>query len=222
MNTPFFGIIAGACLALATTSDVIAAGFAPAGKVTRIKIAFEGTTATYPDDLGPFTLDLKQADLTTGPFRYQNTGSDTCRLNFTDWEEGDGTYSGSFRLKFTSWTEGTYFKPYTGTYNGFVRGTFKLLAVAVVGNPVAENMTVGVDEGKKEKIKLDARGLDYPQKNLKVKILKKPRSGKLSVRKFPTVIYKPEPGFRGNDRFEYLVKEGSSKSRRAKVRLKVR
>lgn len=198
------------------------ADFAPSGDVTRIKVAFTGTEATYSDDLGPFTLDLRHADLTTGPFRYRKTGADTCVLGFTNWMEGDGTYSGSYQLTFTSWTTGTYYKPYTGTFNGYIRGTFELLAVAAVGPPVAENMTVRVDEGKKEKIKLDARGLDYPQKKLKVKIVKKPKVGKLVVKKFPKVIYKPKPGYTGNVRFRYVVREGKSKSKPATVKLKVR
>ena len=76
---------------------------------------------------------LTQADLTTGPFRYEKTSNHIGKLNFTNWTHDSETYTGTFTLTFTSDKAGTFYKNYTGTYQGYISGSFVILGMDAVG-----------------------------------------------------------------------------------------
>ncbi len=197
------------------------ADFAPAA-INSITVRFNGTGATYNSDLGVFTEILTNATLTTGPFRYVKASANVGKLNFTNWTHDSETYTGSFRLTFTSATGGTFHKNYTGTYNGYISGTFVVTAMDVPGTPVARALTVRMKPNEKAKFRLKGKGLDVRRTGLAYKITKKPKAGKLNTKKLPVVVYVPKPGFTGTEKFSYIVREGKSSSKPATVKLVVK
>jgi hypothetical protein len=207
-----------ACLGFAIPQ---AEGSAPA-RLNSITVEFDGTEATYMDDLDPFTVVVTNADLTTGPFRYEKTAQNIGKLDFTNWTEDTETYTGTFTLTFTSATAGTFYKNYSGTYTGYISGTFVILSMDVAGRPVAKGKTVRLEPNQKAKFRLQGKGLDVRNSGLVYKITKKPKVGKLNTSKLPVVVYQPKPGFRGTVKFDYIVKEGKTASKPATVKLVVK
>ena len=207
-----------ACLGFALP---VSAGLAPAG-LNSITVEFDGTDATYMDDLDPFTVALTNADLTTGPFRYERTAENTGVLDFTNWTDDSETYTGTFTLTFTSATAGTFYKDYKGTYTGYISGTFVIHAMDASGRPVAKGKTVRLEPDEKVKFRLQGEGLDVRKSGLVYKITNEPKVGKLNTQKLPVVTYQPKPGFTGTVKFTYIVKEGKTASKPATVKLVVK
>ena len=197
-------------------------GFAPE-RINGIHVKFTGERATFPDDLRTIELILNQDALTRGAFRYYSQSKpDIGVLRFTRWNEGSGTYSGTFTMKFSSAKRGTFYKAYTGTYKGFISGPFEIIGMDVAKLPLAKAKTVSVKKNRSLKFRLAGQGFDIPKKNLKYRILRKPKSGKLITDKLPSVTYQPKRGFTGTVKFQYTVKEGGSVSKPATVTLKVK
>lgn len=210
-----------ACCAWLAFALPASADLAPTG-LRSITITFDGTDAKYPDDLDPFTEELSKEDLTTGPFRYEKTGENTGDLWFTNWNEGSETYTGVFKLTFRSATSGTFHKTYTGTYTGYILGNFVISAMDATEPPLASAKTVRMESGEVAKFMLKGEAQDVRKSGLSFKITEAPKSGKLNTAKLPKVTYEPKPGFKGKDKFSFIVKEGKTASKPATVKLVVK
>lgn len=225
MRTKFIqsALVTCACLGFAIPQ---AEGNAPNG-LNSMTVVFDGTSATYSDDLDPFTVALTNADLTTGPFRYEKTSENIGKLSFTNWIDGPETYTGLFTMTFTSATEGTFYKSYSGhtpmgSYSGYISGSFLISAMDASERPVAIAKTVRVEPDKKVKFRLQGDAADVRKSGLVYKIKEEPKVGTLNTRKLPVVVYQPKPGFKGTVKFSYIVKEGKTASKPATVKLVVK
>ncbi len=193
-----------------------AAGNAPA-EINSITLDFNGTSATYTDDLGRFRVKLGEADLTSGSFRYAKSGENEGRLSFRNWDK----YSGVFILTFTSRSGGTFLKNYTGPYKGYISGTFSIPNMDAAAPPVAYDRTFKLARNTSRTITLPGVGRDLPRSRLKFLVIQKPRLGSVNIRKLPTVIYTPKRGFKGTETLRYSVREGSSESKPATIKFVV-
>lgn len=208
------------CFFVALPIGASLAAKAPSG-VKSVKVRLTGKSATYSDDLGLFVIDLKSSQFASGQFEYKKKSANEGTIKFTSWNKQGGTYSGTFAFTFKSATGGTYREDYTGTYNGYVSGTFEIVSLDAPGNPKAKGAKVKVKSGGKKTFKLKAKTKDIRKGGPTFKITQKPRVGKLVTNKLPKVVYKAPKGFKGTVKFKFIVKEGSSKSKPATVKLKV-
>ena len=196
-----------------------AGGLAPSA-VRSVTLDFDWVKATYPDDLGDERITLTAADFKGPVFSYKKVSKNTGVITFSEWVQGAEVYSGTFTLDFESRTSGTSREDYTGSYAGFIDGTFEIKNLDSPKRPKALPATVKVKGGKKS-FKLKGKGEDIGTR-MKFQIARKPKVGKLVANKLPKVVYKAPKGFKGTVKFTYLVKEGKTKSKPATVKLRIR
>ena len=197
-----------------------AGGLAPSA-VRSVTLDFDWVKATYPDDLGDERITLTAADFKGPVFSYKKVSKNTGVITFSKWVQGSEVYSGTFTLDFESRTSGTSREDYTGSYAGFIDGTFEIKNLDSPKRPKALPATVKVKSGGKESFKLKGKGEDIGTQ-MKFQIARKPKVGKLVANKLPKVVYKAPKGFKGTVKFTYLVKEGKTKSKPATVKLRIR
>jgi hypothetical protein len=91
-----------------------------------------------------------------------------------------------------------------------------------VANPQAENISLEINPDTPVKIQLKV--LDDPNVELTASIVSPPMNGRLSEidQSAGTIIYTPNPGFNGTDRFSYKANNGSSDSNVATVSIAVK
>lgn len=197
-----------------------AGGLAPSA-VKSVTLDFNWVKATYPDDLGDERITLTAADFKGPVFSYKKVSKNTGVITFRKWVQGSEVYSGTFTLDFETRTSGTSREDYTGSYAGFIDGTFEITNLDSPKRPKALPATVKVKAGGKKSFKLKGKGEDIGTR-LKYKVTRKPKVGKLVTNKLPKVVYKAPKGFKGTVKFTYIVKEGKTKSKPATVKLRVR
>ncbi|MGH9390111.1 MAG: Ig-like domain-containing protein, partial [Vicinamibacteria bacterium] len=84
--------------------------------------------------------------------------------------------------------------------------------------PVARNVEVETRVGKEVEVRL--RATDPDGDPLEYIIVAPPRHGQLTG-VAPTLRYRPEPGFEGDDHFTYKASDGQAESNTAKVEIEV-
>ena len=187
-----------------------------------IIVKVTGKEATYADDLDSWTVDATSDAMKAGAYRYTKSSANVGKLEYFNEVSGSETYSGTVTLTFTSTTAGTFYDEYTGSYTGYVKGTFKILAMDVAAPPIASAKTVQVKMNQNKRFLLPGKARDIGMPAIKYVIVSQPSVGKLITKNLPEVVYQPKSGFTGTVKFKYLVKEGKTASKPAIITLVVK